>query len=109
MTSLQRDPNRYCASVYMPIELGVKIMTEIQGKKMNRKTRACIHGLRRRKNITQRAKTIGDYLVECAEKSTEHTIPSAKAKAWGKAILKKNRAIRAKADAIQHSKKNSKK
>ena len=109
MKSLQRDPNRYCASVYMPIILGEKIMTEIEGVMVERKTRACIHGLKRRKDRTQRAKTIGDFLCECAEQKTRKTIPSAKAKAWGRAMLRKNMAIRAKADKMQHSKNNKKK
>ena len=73
MTSLQRDPNRYCASVYMPIELGEKIMTEIEGDMVERKTRACIHGMKRRKIRTKREKTIGDFLVECAERRTKKT------------------------------------
>ena len=50
MTSLQRDPNRYCATVYMPIPLGEKIITEIEGEMVERKTRACIHGKKRRKS-----------------------------------------------------------
>lgn len=87
----------------MPIVLGEKIMTEIEGEMVERKTRACIHGRKRRKNRTKRAKTIGDYLVECAEKKTKNTVPSPRAKKWGRTILKKNLAKRAKADALQHS------
>ena len=109
MKSLQRDPNRFCASVYMDIELGEKIMTEIEGEMVERKTRACIHGLKRRKIRTKREKTIGDFLCECAAQRTRKTIPSAKAKAWGRAVLKKNLATRAKADALQHAKKSAKK
>ena len=105
MNSLQRDPTRYCASVYMPIELSEKIMTEIEGKMVDRKTRACVHGLKRRKTLTKREKTIGDFLVECAERKTRHTVPSAKALKWGNEMLKKNLEKRAAADAMQHSKK----
>lgn len=106
MTSLQRDPNRYCATVYMPIPLGEKIITEIEGEMVERKTRACIHGKKRRKIRTMREKTIGDFLVECAERRTRKTVPSVRARKWGKAILEKNLAKRAKADALQHSKRN---
>lgn len=104
MTSLQRDPNRYCASVYMPIELAVKIKSEIEGEVVERKTRACVHGLRRRKIRTPREKTIGDYLVGEATKKTKHTIPTEKAKAWGESILKKNLKKRREADILQHQK-----
>lgn len=103
MNSLQRDPNRYCASVYMPIPLAVNIKSEIEGEKVERKTRACTHGLKRRKNRTPREKTIGDFLVELAEEKTQHTIPTAKAKKWGAQMLKKNKQKRREADALQHS------
>lgn len=103
MTSLQRDPNRYCASVYIPIPLGVKIKSEIEGKVVERKTRACIHGRKKKKIITPREMTIGDFLVDLAEKKTKKTIPTAKAKKWGAEILKKNLQKRREADELQHS------
>jgi len=90
----------------MPIPLGEKIITEIEGEMVERKTRACIHGKKRRKIRTMREKTIGDFLVECAERRTRKTVPSVRARKWGKAILEKNLAKRARADAIQHSKRN---
>lgn len=102
MNSLQRDPNRYCASVYMPIELAVKIKSEIEGLKVERKTRVCLHG-KRRKVHTPREKTIGDYLVETATKRTVKTIPTAKAKKWGAEILRKNLKKRKEADMLQHT------
>ena len=90
----------------MPIPLGEKIITEIEGEMVERKTRACIHGKKRRKIRTMREKTIGDFLVECAERRTRKTVPSVRARKWGKAILEKNLAKRARADALQHSKRN---
>lgn len=100
MTTLQRDPTRYCTNVYMPIELAERIKTEIEGKKVPRKVRACTYGLKRKKGISLRPKTIGDFLVEIAEKKTRNTKVSSKAKRWGEAVLKKNRAARQYADAM---------
>lgn len=106
MTSLQRDPNRYCASVYMPIPLAVRIKSEIEGEVVERKTRACIHGKKRRKVRTPREKTIGDYLVEIATKRTNKTIPTDKAKKWGAEILRKNLKKRKEADRLQHTRRD---
>ena len=103
MTSLQRDPKRYCASVYMPIDLGILIKSEIEGEVVDRKTRVCIHGKKRKKDITQREKTIGDFLVDLAMKKTRKTIPTAKAKKWGEEVLRRNLQKRREADALQHS------
>lgn len=101
MTSLQRDPNRYCASVYMPIPLAVKIKSVIEGEFVERKTRACIHGKKRRKDRTPREKTIGDFLVDIASVKTLKVKPTAKAKKWGDAVLKKNLRKRKEADMLQ--------
>lgn len=104
MNSLQRDPNRYCASVYMPIDLAVKIKSEVEGIEVERKTRAIIHGNTRRKVRKPREKTIGDYLVEIAEKTTRKTVPTPKAIKWGKDILKRNLKARKEADAFMKAK-----
>ena len=100
MTSLQRDPNRYCSTVYMPMDLAVKIKSEIEGETVERKTRACIHGRKRKKVVTPRSMTIGDYLIGLATKKTKNVTPSAKAVKWGKEMLKKNLKKRKEADAL---------
>ena len=86
----------------MPIPLAVRIKSEIEGEVVERKTRACIHGKKRRKVRTPREKTIGDFLVDLAEKKTKKTIITPKAKRWGAEVLKKNQQKRRVADALQH-------
>ena len=88
----------------MPVELAEKIRTEIEGEVVERKVRACVHGLKKRKEVSYREKTIGDYLVELAEVRTRNTVVSRRAKKWGSRILKKNRAARVIADNF-HKKK----
>ena len=97
---MQRDPNRYNTGVYMPIEMAVKIRTVIEGVKVPRKTRAIVHGKKRRKAASTREKTIGDFLVECAEEKIRKVVPSASAEKWGRAVLRKNRAMRRRADLL---------
>ena len=87
----------------MPMELAVKIKSEIEGIKVDRKTRVCVHGRLRRKNRTQREKTIGDFLCECAAEKTKKTIVTPKAKKWGAIMLKKNLEQRKRADSMLKS------
>ena len=98
-SSLQRDPNRYSAYACMDIELAAKVKTAIDGEMVERKTRAIKHGNFASKDTPIRQKTIGDALVELADKKYGKLRISRKAQAWKKEQLAKNIAKRRVADA----------
>lgn len=99
--SLQRDPTRTYVGTYIDLGLAAKIETVIEGQTVPRRKRKQSSGRFGRKQTSYRRKTIGDFLVECAESKVKKVIPSQKAKSWAKKVLTRNKARRMTED-IKH-------